>query len=105
MGQVTEKRKYAQRKAANYREFTATVKNVWKIGIGTESMRFDVHEAEQDGVPRTEHAYNCAFRLKANVFKMDTVPQIGDRVLLQYRRSKDIEEIWDVSKARIVAVL
>lgn len=105
MEQREEKKKYARRKTIVYGEFTATVKNVWKIGIGTESMRFDVCEAEQDGVPRTEHTYNSTFRLKAKVFKIDTVPQIGDRVLLKYRRSNMIDDIWDVSKARIVAVL
>ena len=105
MQQGTKKRKYAQRKATNYREFTATVKNVWKMGIGTESMIFDVCDAEQDGVTRNEHTYNSAFRLKAKVFKMDTVPQIGDRVLLKYRISDMVDDIWDVSQARIVAVL
>lgn len=100
------RRKKPEKHIPEYEEFEGTVECIYK-NIGGFNRR--------GYLVRSDHPFlesrggKKEFFLKQGCFKVATAPQIGDRVLLRYRRTKIRKkkklEIFDFANAKIVKVL
>lgn len=87
------------------RSFTATVKQVIPSGVKRTNAKYLIHRIMVDGVETGGNAYNHYFTLKCNAFTSKNCPEVGDRVLLEYRESQahDGDAFSNIATAKIVA--
>ena len=106
-----EKRK-SQKREIVYVEFKATIDKVDNTLSYTANgaikykpfafWRYEVKDCSYEFAKINSHV-NC-FYLKQGCFKRDNAPQVGDRVKLRYRRTKN-NEIFDLAKAKIIEII
>lgn len=98
------KRSLANRKKyePKYVEFEGIVENIYSSKL-LYTTGFDV-----SGTHHLFQGRNHTFRLKQPLFKKDTAPKIGDKVLLRYKetkKGKKYNHIFDFADAKIIKVL
>ena len=108
---VQEKRK-SQKHEIVYVEFKATIDKVDNTLSYTANgaikhkpfmfWKYEVKDCSYEFAKINNHV-NC-FYLKQGCFKRSNAPQIGDRVKLRYRRTKN-NEIFDLAKAKIIEII
>lgn len=102
--------KEAKKHIPAYKEFTATVKELYNSQTNVNGYVYSVTDAEPHNSDIKQELFNNiswkGFSLQKNTFNKETAPKIGDKVLLRYRRHKTCQaEIFDFTKAKIVEVL
>ena len=106
----TQAIKEAKKQIPEYKEFTAIVERVKNSWGNVNLYRYIIMDAKpHNSEIKSELFANISwkeFSLQKNTFNKATVPKIGDKVLLRYRRHKTCKaEIFDFTKAKIVEVL
>lgn len=96
-----------KRHEPEYKEFTGVIKYIdqWHRGIYT--YLFHITSAVVNGERTNDYRYNTDFKLKQGLFRKNTIPQVGDVVLLRYKRTnvnRD-KEIFDIRQAKIVKII
>ena len=102
--------KEAKKQIPTYKEFTATIKELYNSRTNANGYVYSVTDAEPHNSDIKQGLFNNiswkGFSLQKNTFNKETAPKIGDKVLLRYRRHKTCQaEIFDFTKAKIVEVL
>ena len=102
--------KEAKKQIPAYKEFTATVERVQNSYGSINRYVYSITDANpHNSEIKSELFANISwrsFKLQTNTFNKATVPKIGDKVLLRYRKHKTCKtEIFDFTKAKIVEVL
>ena len=106
----TQAIKEAKKQIPEYKEFTAIVERVNNSYGSINRYVYNItdanpHNCEIESELFANISWRC-FKLQKSTFNKDTVPKIGDKVLLRYRRHKTCKaEIFDFTKAKIVEVL
>ena len=102
--------KEAKKQIPEYKEFTATVERVNNSYGSINRYVYKITDAKPHNCEiKSELFANISWRdfsLQKNTFNKATVPKIGDKVLLRYRKHKTCKtEIFDFTKAKIVEIL
>lgn len=102
-----EARLNAKRPEPEYKEFTGVIKSIDQWHRGIYSYLFCITSAVVNGERTNDYRYNTDFKLKQGLFHKNTIPQVGDVVLLRYKRTKvnRNKEIFDIKKAKIVKII
>ena len=101
--ELIRRRKKPTKHIPEYIEFEGVVENIYKRrGIYSNSYVISgSHPLFQDR--------KREFNLKQPLFKVDTAPKVGDKVLLRYKKtkvhSKKNYEIFDFLNAKIIKVI
>lgn len=104
-------RMIASRKEIRYIEFEATIKSIDNVrntwGGVTRYLPFSLWRFNiKDSNHRLKSVEGgFGYKLKANTFKKDTAPQVGDRVLLRYRDYKCSGDIFNARRATIIKII
>ena len=102
--------KEAKKQAPAYKEFVATIKELYNSRTNVNGYVSSVTDAEPHNSDIKQGLFNNiswkGFGLQKNTFNKANSPKIGDKVLLRYRKHKtQKEEIFDFTRAKIVEVL
>lgn len=102
-----EARLNAKRAEPEYKEFTGVIKHIDQWHHGIYSYLFDITSAVVNGERTDNYIYNSGFKLKQGLFQKNTIPQVGDVVLLRYKRTNvnRNREVFDIKKAKIVKII
>lgn len=102
-----EARLNAKRSEPEYKEFTGVIEYIDQRHRGIYSYLFYIRSAIVNGVLTKDYRYNTDFKLKQGLFHKNTIPQVGDVVLLRYKRTKvnRNKEIFDIRNAKIVKII
>lgn len=102
-----EARLNAKRSEPEYKEFTGVIKHIDPWHGGIYSYSFHITSAVVNGERTNDYIYNSKFKLKQRLFKASTIPQVGDVVLLRYKRTHvhRNREVFDIKKAKIVKII
>lgn len=102
-----EARLNAKRSEPEYKEFTGVIKSIDQWHCSIYSYLFCITSAVVNGERTNDYRYNTDFKLKQGLFHKNTIPQVGDVVLLRYKRTKvnRNKEIFDIKKAKIVKII
>ena len=102
--------KEAKKQIPAYKEFTATIKELYNSRTNVNGYVYSVTDAEPHNSDIKQGLFDNirwkGFSLQKNTFNKANAPKIGDKVLLRYRRHKTCQaEIFDFTRAKIVEVL
>lgn len=102
-----EARLNAKRSEPEYKEFTGVIKHIDQWHHGIYSYLFDITSSVVNGERTNDYIYNSGFKLKQGLFQKNTIPQVGDVVLLRYKRTKvnRNKEVFDIKNAKIVKII
>lgn len=97
----------AKRSEPEYKEFTGVIKHIDQWHRGIYSYLFRITSAVVNGERTDDYIYNNEFKLKQGLFQKNTIPQVGDVVLLRYKRTKvnRNKEVFDIKNAKIVKII
>ena len=102
--------KEAKKQIPAYKEFVATIKELYNSRTNVNGYVYSVTDAEPHNSDIKQGLFDNirwkGFSLQKNTFNKANAPKIGDKVLLRYRKHKTHkEEIFDFTRAKIVEVL
>lgn len=102
-----EARLNAKRSEPEYKEFTGVIEYIDQRHRGIYSYLFDITSSVVNGERTNDYIYNSGFKLKQGLFQKNTIPQVGDVVLLRYKRTKvnRNKEVFDIKNAKIVKII